>query len=321
MAPKTAFSTLSCPDWSFRELIDHGTRYGFDGVEIRLLQRQTDLLAHPDLQPSQLTARRRELDDAGFSICGLSSSVNFHSPHADERDSQIDTGCRYLDMARTLGAGWVRVFGDVLHPTEDGSIAVDQVTAEQRQTTTAQVADGLQRLGEYAHSLGLSVIIETHGDFADTTVMRETLDQVECPAVGVLWDTHHPWRFFGESLPQSFERLRPWIRHTHWKDSIVRTQAATNGQTETAAGEAHGLMSGHRHADYVLFRGGEFPALECMWLLRNTGYDGWFCYEWEKMWHPEIEDPEKALPLFPPKIHELWSVVDTGRSGKSRLGL
>jgi len=313
MSPKTAFSTLSCPNWSFHELVRHGTSYGFDGVEIRLLQRETDLLVHPDLQPSQLAARCRELDDAGFSVCGLSSSVCFHDPDARERDSQVDIGRRYLDMARALGADWIRVFGDVLHPTAGGSIPVDEVTPEQRHTATAQVADGLQRLGEYARTLGLSVIIETHGDFADTTVMRETLDQVECPAVGVLWDTHHPWRFFGESLPQSFERLRPWIRHTHWKDSIVRPRPTATGLTESAAGAAHELMSGHRHSDYVLFRGGEFPALECMWLLRNTGYDGWFCYEWEKMWHPEIEDPETALPLFPSKIHELWSVVDTGR--------
>ena len=310
MKPLTAFSTLSCPDWSFHDLIEYGTRFGFDGVEIRLLQRETDLLAHQDFQPSQLETRRRELDDAEFRVCGLSSSVNFHSPDTNERDNQVATGRRYLDLAKTLGADWIRVFGDVLHPTDDGSVPVPDVTPERRQTTIAQVANGLQRLGEYAETLGLSVIIETHGDFADTTVMQETLQQVDSPALGVLWDTHHPWRFFDEGLPQSFERLRPWIRHTHWKDSITRLQTTATDQTEAAASAAHGLMSGHRHSDYVLFRGGEFPALECMWLLRNTGYDGWFCYEWEKMWHPEIEDPEVALPLFPPKIHELWSVVD-----------
>lgn len=313
MKPLTAFSTLSCPDWTFQELIENGTRFGFDGVEIRLLQRETDLLAHPDFQTAQLDARRSELDDAGFRVCGLSSSVNFHSLDTDERDSQVETGRRYLDLAKTLGADWVRVFGDVLHPTENGSVPVEDVTPERRRTTIAQVADGLQRLGEYAETLDLSVIIETHGDFADTTVMHETLKQVDSPAVGVLWDTHHPWRFFGESLPHAFERLRPWIRHTHWKDSISRPNAAVSEQMESAAGAAHGLMSGHRHSDYVLFRGGEFPALECMWLLQNSAYDGWFCYEWEKMWHPEIEDPEIALPLFPRKIHELWSSVQTGR--------
>lgn len=313
MNPKTAFSTLSCPDWSFHDLIEYGTQFGFDGVEIRLLQRETDLLTHPDLQAPLLETRRRELDDAGFRICGLSSSVNFHSEDTDERDSQVDVGRRYLDMARVLGADWIRVFGDVLHPTAEGSVPVHEVTPDRRRATIGQVAEGLQRLGEYAETLGLSVIIETHGDFSNTVVMRETLEAVESPAVGVLWDTHHPWRFFGERLPQSFERLRPWIRHTHWKDSITRPDSGVTDQMESAASAAHGLMSGHRHSDYVLFRGGEFPALECMWLLRNTGYDGWFCYEWEKMWHPEIEDPEVALPLFPRKIYELWSMADTGR--------
>ena len=60
-----------------------------------------------------------------------------------------------------------------------------------------------------------------------------------------------------------------------------------------------------------LFGGGEFPALECMRLLRQSGYDGWFSLEWEKMWHPEIEDPEVALPLFPAKIRELAELADS----------
>lgn len=313
MKPKTAFSTLSCPDWSFRDLIEKGTAFGFDGVEIRLLERETDLPAHPAFQPSQLEHRRRELDEAGFRICTLSSSVNFHSPDTSVRNNMLDTGRRYLDLARTLGAESIRVFGDVLQPTSSGSVPLDDVSLKQRQTTIGNVTDGLQKLGEYAEPLGLSVVIETHGDFANSVLMREVMDGVECPSVGVLWDTHHPWRFFGEHLPTTFDRLKDRIKHTHWKDSVVRPQQLVVNETQTAADEAHELMSGHQHADYVLFRGGEFPAVECMWLLKSAGYDGWFSYEWEKMWHPEIEDPELALPLFPPKIQELWSLVQPGR--------
>jgi sugar phosphate isomerase/epimerase len=57
-------------------------------------------------------------------------------------------------------------------------------------------------------------------------------------------------------------------------------------------------MSGHRPADYVLFGEGEFPAAECLRLLQQAGYDGWYSYEWEKAWHPEIADPDVALPPF-----------------------
>jgi hypothetical protein len=70
-------------------------------------------------------------------------------------------------------------------------------------------------------------------------------------------------------------------------------------------------MAGHRHADYVLFGGGEFPATECLGLLLDDGYDGWHSLEWEKMWHPELVDPEVALPLFPGKLRDCQKL--TGR--------
>ena len=48
--------------------------------------------------------------------------------------------------------------------------------------------------------------------------------RVASPAVGVLWDTHHPWRFLGEKIAETFERLRPWVRHTHFKDSVTESR-------------------------------------------------------------------------------------------------
>lgn len=309
MTPRTCFSTLSCPDWSFHDLIRNGVEFGFAGVEIRLLQRETDLLNHPDLQPGELSARRRELAEAGFQVCGLSSSVQLQSPDKAERERQFETGRRYFELAAELGAGFVRVFGDVLQPTEDGSVPLEEVSPEQRQLTVSFVAEGLNRLGELAEPFDVEVIIETHGDFSNSLVMTEAMRQVAHPVAGVLWDTHHPWRFFGEDLGETFDRLRPWVRHTHWKDSVVRRSSGDDAEVQAAADEAHGLMSGHRHADYVLFRGGEFPAQQCMTLLKSSGYDGWHCYEWEKMWHPELEPPELALPLFPGKIRELWEAA------------
>jgi len=103
---------------------------------------------------------------------------------------------------------------------------------------------------------------------------------------------------------------KAWVRHTHWKDSVTRPLAAAGSLTKPAANEAstaaHSLMSGHREADYVLFGGGEFPAEDCARLLKESGYGGWLSLEWEKMWHPQIEAPEVALPLFASKMRALW---------------
>lgn len=315
MSPlRTAFSTLGCPDWSFQQVIENGSRAGYDGVEIRLLERQLDLLVHPALQKSELPRRRRELADAGFRVSGLGSSVNFHSLDVAERSRLLEVGKRYLDLAAELGADFVRVFGDVLHPLPGSSVPVNEVAPEQRRATLRQIVDGLQQLGEYAETVGVLVIIESHGDFADSTLMTEVMQHITTPGAGVLFDTHHPWRFAGERLPDTVQRLRPWIRSTHWKDSILRPHPKTSDAGDSAAHQALNLMSGHRPANYVLFGGGEFPAIECLRLLDEIGFNGWHSLEWEKLWHPEIEDPEIALPLFPQKIRELHQLVVETRS-------
>jgi predicted xylose isomerase-like sugar epimerase len=33
-------------------------------------------------------------------------------------------------------------------------------------------------------------------------------------------------------------------------------------------------------------------------LLVEAGYAGYFSFEWEKAWHPEIEEPEVAIADF-----------------------
>jgi sugar phosphate isomerase/epimerase len=288
-----AFSTLACPDWTWPEILTHGPAFGYDGVEVRLLERDTDLLRRPEFQPQQLAPRRRELADAGFRISGLASSVRFDDPDTAARNRQLEAGHAYLDLAAELGAEFVRVFGDVVPPPGD----------PQRPAVIQHIANGLQALGEHAEPLGVAVLIETHGDFSDSRLVAETLSKVNSPAVGVLWDTHHPWRFQGELLGESFRRLQPWVRvDTHWKDSIARSRGRASAEAQAAASAAQALMTGHRHADYVLFGGGEFPIADCLRLLFDAGYDGWFCYEWERAWHPEIEPPEVALPLFPKKL-------------------
>lgn len=301
---RICFSTLACPDWSWRDVVHLGPRFGFDGVEIRLLNRETDLLKIDDLRPTERHVRRRELDEAGFRVAGLASSVRFDAATASERAEQIDIGRRYIDLCVDLGGEFIRVFGDVLPPVDDPL----------RPAMIRQVADGLATLGQIAATAGVQILLETHGDFSASAPCVEVMQLANHPFVGLVWDTHHPWRFHGEALADSWHRLRPWVRHTHWKDSVTVLHREESAETQQAAREAARLMAGHQHADYVLFGGGEFPAQECLRLLLEDGYGGWHSLEWEKMWHPELMGPEIALPLFPPKLRAL---VPRGSQGES----
>jgi len=291
---KICFSTLACPDWTWHDVLRQGTRYGFDGVEIRLLSRETDLLKNNDLQRSEWSTRQRELADSGFRVAGLASSARFDAPDANDRAAQIEIGRRYIELCAALGGEFIRVFGDVLPDADDPN----------RPAVLRQIAEGLSTLGELAAPTGIQILLETHGDFSASAPCVEVMQMANHAHVGLVWDTHHPWRFHGEPLAETWQRLRPWTRHTHWKDSVTLPDQSSTPEAMEAARAASQLMAGHQHADYVLFRGGEFPAIECLRLLLNDGYSGWHSLEWEKMWHPELLGPDIALPLFPIKLRE-----------------
>ncbi len=269
---KLAFSTLGCPEWSFAQVVETAHALGYPGVELRFLDGSLDML-----KAEALSSRTREwtqqfLRELKVEICCLDSSVKFDSPRAAARATQKQLGFEFIDRAAAMGIPLVRVFGDQVPEAADAPRVLDWV------------ADGLRSLGNYAADKGVTVLLETHGDFIDTARVRTVMEKVDLPSVGVLWDTHHPWRLYGEAPSITVERLGPWIKHTHWKDSVA------------AEGEAW---------RYVPFGEGEFPAAETLAALRSIDYDGWLCLEWEKKWHPEIAEPEQVLPGFAPRMNEL----------------
>ena len=49
---------------------------------------------------------------------------------------------------------------------------------------------------------------------------------------------------------------------------------------------------------YVLTGTGEIPVQETVRVLATHGYKGYYCFEWEKRWHPDIDEPEVAFPHY-----------------------
>jgi len=265
---RLAFTTLACPAWSWDEVLDRAVEYGYEGVELRGVEGEMDLPRARPFTPENLAETKRDLEARGLSIPCLDTSCRLH-----ERDteSNLDEARRAVDLAAKLDAPYIRVFGDKIPDDEPRDVVLDRV------------AEGLTRLGEHAQPSGVQVLIESHGDFADTRSLAEVLGRVAHPNVGVLWDVHHPWRFHGEPLEETFERLGDRVAHTHLKDSRLED------------GEVR----------YNLVGEGETPVLECLQLLHRHEYTGWVSLEWEKKWHPEIEPPEVALPAFTRVIREL----------------
>jgi len=85
------------------------------------------------------------------------------------------------------------------------------------------------------------------------------------------------WTITKEPPAQVYSRLKKWIKHTHIKDGKL-----VNGEVK-----------------YVFLGQGEVPIFEAIDLLRKNNYKGYYSFEWEKMWHPELAEPELALADYP----------------------
>ncbi len=275
-----AFTTLACPDWSWEQVVQKAVEYGYQGVELRGVEGEMDLTKAAPFTGSRLPATKRELKERGLAIPCLDTSCRFDQ--ASEIGDSIDEGKRHIDLAGELDAPYIRVFGDRIPDIQSGEKII------------GQVVQGLLALAQHAEGTGVQVLLESHGDFARLPNLLAVMSAVHHPHVGVLWDVHHPYRFFSEPLADTYEKLKERIRHVHLKDSV-----SMDGEVR-----------------YCLLGQGIVPVSEVLQLLASGGYDGWIAFEWEKRWHPEIEEPEVALPDF---IRVLRAAEAELASGQERI--
>jgi glucosamine-6-phosphate deaminase len=137
----------------------------------------------------------------------------------------------------------------------------------------------LARLRDRLRGSGLEIWLETHGDFAAAAATRSLLEEAGSDGLGAVWDPANAFSEFGEAPEAGGAALGPLLRHVHLKDVRRRSDGSLPWPP---------ALPGR----------GNFPAARVLAWLRMTGYDGWVSFEWEKRWHPEIEDPDVALPHF-----------------------
>ena len=254
-----AFSTLGCPAWEWPKILEFAESHGFAAIELRGLMGSMDLPARPEFAAERIAQTRKEIAAHGLKIANIGSSSALHDADPEKRVQQLADAKRFIDLASALGSPYVRVFGnEIKGPKEE---------------VVARVAAGLHELGEYAGPRGVTVIIESHGDFVDSPTLKEVLTRADSSHAALLWDAHHTFADGHEQPEYTVHELGSWIRHTHLKDSLP-------------AG---------KERKYVLTGRGDVPIQRQVQALQKIGYKGYFCFEWEKAWHPDLEDPEIAI--------------------------
>lgn len=261
-APLLSFSTLGCPDWTFTQILTFAAANHYNGIELRGIQRQLDLpKCEAFSSPQKIKETVQLVSDKGLAIVDLGSSASLHHDAGAEREKHLSEAKRFIDLAAQIDCPYIRVFPNNFPKDKSQEAVIDNIV------------HGLTLLGDYAKDTPVTVLMETHGDLVKIADIKKIMELTNHKKVGLIWDIVNMWSVTREPPAQAYAALHPYIRHTHIKDAIT-----------TAA-----------EPQYTLLGKGDTPVFEAIRLLLKSGYKGYYSFEWEKLWHPEIAPPEIAI--------------------------
>jgi len=269
--PRLSFSTLGCPDWSFSQIVEFAVAHGYYGIELRGIKKQLDLPRCDEFSTEQKRKETLGLMKAkGLRFVDLGSSANMHISEAVERKKNMDDAKAFIDLAARINCPYVRVYPN-RYPQE-----------MEKDKAIELIAKGLKELGEYAGDKNVMVLMETHGDAVNSGDLQNIMQQANNKKVGLVWDICNMWTVTKESPAEMYRKLNKYIHHTHIKDAKMENNTPR----------------------YVFLGQGEVPIFDAIDILRKNKYKGYYSFEWEKLWHPELAEPELALADFPEAMNK-----------------
>lgn len=267
---KISFSTLGCPDWKWANIIATAKDMGYDGIEVRGVGSQLYAPAITAFSPANVSKTKDKLSSMNLEISCLASHCYLFDKENNE--TVMKEAYAYVDLAAELGVKYIRVLADK-DPNPSDYIDDDYVSKN------------LSQLADYASDKSVTILVETNGVYADSDRLLKLVETVNSPAVAVLWDINHPYRYFNESPEKTYNTLSKYIRYIHVKDSV-------DGEDGRVA--------------YKMMGKGDLPIREVLSILKNNGYEGFITLEWVKRWYSELEEPGVVFMQYSGYIKRMW---------------
>lgn len=266
---KLSFTTLGCPDWDLPTILTRAVEYGYDGIDFRGLHHEMNIYQLPEFS-TNLEETKDRIAQSGLAISCLSSSVSIAKKERfDQNIAEVE---QFASLCNHLGTKYIRVFGGAFEGDRSEAINV--------------ALEVLERVKSTLRTTGAKLLLETHDSWIASEHVAALVKDTDPELFGVLWDVHHPYRMLGEKPSTTWELLGSRIEYTHWKDSFLDAS----------------YKNGFR---YGLMGEGDIPFKDIASVLKQNGYDNWYTFEWEKKWHPDIAEPEVALPQYVRYMREL----------------
>lgn len=223
---------------------------GFNGIEIRGIEKEVFAPFAKPFLGAEIDKTIASLEKKNMEISMLTTGVVL----SGYKNAALSEACSYIDLAGKLGVKFIRVMITPNPFPEECDLEFARQTYREMCVYARHNAKGVMPL------------VETNGILANSKVMKEFMVGAEANS-GVLWDVHHPYRFYGETAAETCANIGNLVRYVHVKDSV---------------------MDGDK-VKYKIMGQGDVPVLPALKALSEIGYEGYVSLEWVKRWCPELE--------------------------------
>lgn len=266
----------SVSSYSYHKLLKNGTMdlfqvmdktkaLGFDAIEF------TEFKAPEGMTLADFAAQLRAYAERiGLAISSYTVGANFLQ---DDVAAEVARVKGEVDIAAILGAPVMR--HDVLYKYPDSYEGIHTFDA-----VLPIIAPAIREVSEYAATKGIVTMSENHGFIAqDADRLLKLFTAVNCPNYRFLCDIGN-FICADEDCAVSVGKMKELIAHVHVKDFFIRSGMEPDpgrGWFQTRAGN---------YVRGTVFGQGNIPTLQCLRIIKKSGYDGYVSLEFEGMEEP-----------------------------------
>jgi len=260
-----SFTTMATPDLSAREAVEAASRYGYNGIDLRISDYKGEIQI--ESKDSDIREIREVLNTENIQLAGVLCYNKVGGEDDASWQEMEESIIRHIELGIKLGSPSIRIFGGDPHtkiPFEDYVKYSSDV-----------IGSVLEKVEE-----NIEIVIQNHGNSYGALECIELIKKVNNPRFGLVFSPDHSL-MMGENLKKVFSAVKPYTKQLYVSDVILSAE-------KNKERDYRGILPGK----------GLVALEEACHAIGGDDFEGFVSFKWEKIWQENLEEPEIALPWF-----------------------